>query len=180
MSHKEEQLDRSAVVQEFNNLSKRLENDFPGETFYIFIVGGVPLMEYTGYKKSSDIDVFAYSDSRLLDYFPDYFMNTRSAGMSSSFSADMEDRVIDTEFSTDNLKVYAASLEDIVASKLIANRDKDIEDISLPGVVEKINYEKLEKIIHEELSIDLTPLNYNMLLITYDRWIEHLKQNNKI
>ena len=126
-------------------------------------------MEYTDYKKSSDIDVFTLSDKRLLPLLDNHFMNTRAAGMSMSFSADMEDRFILSNFSKENLHVYLASLEDIVVSKLIANRDKDFEDITDSEIIKHVDYKMLENIIKNELSIDLSEDSYRQLLRSEER-----------
>ena len=171
-------LDKERIIQEFSILSEELSLLYPGETFYMYIVGGVPLMEYTNYKKSSDIDVFAISDNRLMPLLDSHFMNMRASGMSVSFSSNIESRFkISDVFSSDNLKVFSACLEDIVASKLIVNRDKDFEDITNKDIIDNVDFELLDNIIKNELSIDITnELNYKQLLRTYDKWLNYVEE----
>ena len=171
MKYDELNIDR--VRNEFSLLAEELSLLYPDETFEVFVVGGVPLMEYTHYKKSSDIDIYTLSDKRLLPLLEHHFMNTRAAGMSMSFSADMESRFILSDFSKDNLLVYFASLEDIVASKLIANRDKDFEDITDKNVIKSVDFGKLDSIVKDELSIDLSEHNYRQLLRVYEKYLEY-------
>ena len=105
------ELDKNRVNNEFSLLAEELSLLYPGEVFEVFVVGGVPLMEYTNYKKSLDIDIFTLSDNRLLPLLDNHFMNNRAAGMSMSFSADMESRFRLSDFSRQNLRVYLASLK---------------------------------------------------------------------
>lgn len=168
-------LDINDVCELFEELSERLEKIYPNEKFTLVIVGGVPLMQFDNRKKSKDIDGYTLSDRKIRKILEESDINFRSSGMSSSFSADMEDRLQPTIFSHDNLTVYAASLEDIVASKLIANRDKDYEDIRLQGVVDNLDFDLLDSIIKDELSIDISnEYNYRQLRRVYDDYLDDL------
>lgn len=170
------ELNKERIKREFSLLSEELSLRYPNEHFAVWLVGGVPLMEYTDLKKSGDIDVWAFSDKRLLDLLDNYYMNTRSSGMSLDVSSDMETRFkLSKEFSYDNLKVYIASLEDIVANKLVVNRDKDFEDITFDDVIANVDLDLLDDIIKNELSIDIQGEGrYKQLLRTYDKWLEYV------
>lgn len=167
-------LSKERVQNQFKLLSEELSLLYPKELFEIYIVGGVPLMLYSDIKKSSDIDVWMVSDKRMTPLLNKYFMNNRAFGMSMSFSADMESRFYKSNFSCNNLNVYVASLEDIVASKLIVNRDKDFEDITNIDVILNVDYDLLDKIITNELSIDLNEVNYRQLIRTYNKWLDYV------
>ena len=101
-------------------------------------------------------------------------MNTRASGMSLNISPDMEGRFKKSHyFSQNNIDVYLASLEDIVANKLVLNRDKDFEDITYDGVIANVDLDVLDNIIKNELSIDITnEYTYKQLLRTYDKWMK--------
>jgi hypothetical protein len=53
------------------------------------------------------------------------------------------------EIPTEHGVCYAASLEDLVASKLCSSRDQDAEDVRDPGVLADLDWDKLAAIAPE-------------------------------
>lgn len=54
-----------------------------------------------------------------------------------------------------NIDVYLLSLEDLIISKLLANRDKDIDDLTKTEIPDRCDFNKLTTIINSELKTDV-------------------------
>ena len=171
--------DQDILKSKLKNCAKELELRYPGESFDIFMVGGVALMFFDNSSKTTnDIDVIKVSDRKVWPILNNYSMNSRVMAYSDSYSTDIEDRCIFLEStSTNYIHFYVCSLEDIVAAKLGANRDKDIFDIRKQEVVSKINFNTLDKIVYEELKIDyFSEVRYKELLRTYSNYKKWYKE----
>lgn len=172
--------DHSILEKKLENCARELELKFPGESFEILIVGGVALMFFDDSSKTTnDIDVIRVSDRKIWPVLENYSMNSRVTAYMDSYSADIEDRSILLEnVSTDHIKYYVCSLEDIVAAKLGANRDKDAYDIKKEEIVKRIDFELLDHIIFNELKIDyFSTTRYKELIRVYINYKQWYKEN---
>ena len=170
MKYTETAFDNRILIKKLENCAKELELRYPDEHFDIVIVGGAALMLFNNNgKMTNDIDIITVSDSKIWPVLINYSMNGRVTAYLDSYSSDMEERYVHIDYiNSKNVDYYICSLEDIVAAKLGANRDKDIKDIENPYIYELIDFDVLDKIIYEELKIDyFNETRYQFLLKTY-------------
>jgi len=115
--------------------------------FSITIVGGSALILFDYLSRSTDdIDILNIN-GELIDLIESYDMNTRVRAHMSNFPYNYEDRV-KLIWSGSIIDFYAASLEDIVISKLCAARSDDLEDIAF--LADKVDWQVLEKLARDE------------------------------
>lgn len=172
--YNKEYFDINGLYEHIKDLNERLENlDIHGT---ILISGGAALMLHMkerNDKKSNDIDILLKDFNN--DIIKDSPFNTRVQGMSFGYSSNIEDRIQKVEFPFElrNLEVLIPSLEDVVASKLCANRKKDIDDINNQKIADKLNWKQLDKIIYEEMKTDsLNERIWTEQKIAYEKYKE--------
>lgn len=182
MAYKNTLFNTEVLKEKLLLCAKEIELLYPNEVFEVVIVGGAALMLFDNSNKmTNDIDVISVSNGKIWPTLHNYSMNGRVAAHLDSYSSDMVDRYIFLDnVNTKNVKYYICSLEDIIAAKLGANRDKDINDIQKEHIKNNINFELLDKIIYEELSIDyFSETRYKLLLKSYDKYKEWCKNGKK-
>ena len=111
-------------------LDKRAALEFEGDgRFLIIIVGGGVLVLH-GYiiRSTDDIDVLG-ADRKLYGIMELFDMNGGVNAYMDHFPLNYEDRV-EPLWHGQKIDFYAASLEDVVISKLCSNRDDDWKDVS--------------------------------------------------
>ena len=129
----------------------------PDRMFYLVLAGGGALM-LLGYlsRVTDDMDALKCSPE-LLALMEKYDINNRVAGpYGDHFPYNWEDRLVPLDVETTVVKCYAASLEDIVASKLCSERPEDGFDVRRPQIVAAINWDLLETAAKE---MELSQLN---------------------
>ena len=184
MKYKETLFNTDILKEKLTLCAKELELLYPDETFDIVIVGGAALMLFNkNNKMTNDIDVISVSDNKIWPILNTYSMNGRVAAHLDSYSSDMEERLILLDdIKNSNVRYYLCSLEDIVAAKLGANREKDIHDIQNSSIINNIDFSLLDKIIYEELKIDyFSETKYRALLRSYEKfklWSKDGKEKN--
>ena len=136
--------------------------------FQVIIVGGGALVLH-GYltRGTDDIDVLE-ANHKLHELMQAYDMNGDVNAYINNFPYNYEDRIIHV-WSGLKIDYFTASLEDIVISKLCANRPSDMMDIEF--LVEMINWDMLEKLALDEHEIKASSLNetrYKDFLDSYE------------
>ena len=138
--------------------------------FQVVIVGGGALVLH-GYitRGTDDIDILD-ANHKLHELMQSYDMNGDVNAYINNFPYNYEDRTV-LVWSGMKIDYYAASLEDIVISKLCSSRPDDLTDIEF--LVDMIDWEMLEKLALDEHEIKASSLNesrYNDFLDSYGNY----------
>ena len=97
--------------------------------------------------KTDDIDVYYVSNAIANIALEKYDMNTRVSSFNLTYN--YEDRLEKIDLETKIIDYYMLSLEDTVALKLLANRQKDMDNLDKELVVDRIDWTKLKEIALE-------------------------------
>lgn len=164
--------DNKMLINKLENCAKEIELKYPDEVFNIVIFGGAALMLINDTKTTNDIDVISVSNDKIWPILRHHSMNGRVTAYLDSYSSDMEDRYIHlNNIKNKNVNYFVCSLEDIVAAKSGAGREKDFKDIQNNHVYNAIDFDLLDKIIYQELCIDyFSETRYKTLLRTYEKY----------
>lgn len=116
--------------------------------FKCYIVGGgaLVLTDYVS-RATHDVDVLKAVPGDIVPLMEKYDMNMNVSAHLCSFADDCYLRAQKLDVGSRCVEFYTLSLEDLVASKLAAARDKDLEDISRPEIVANLNWKLLDEII---------------------------------
>ena len=149
------------------------------ERLHLILVGGSALVLLKVITRStSDMDALSVS-SCISNVLEDYDINTRVAAHADNFPLNIEQRLVRIEeIQGKMIDFYTASVEDIVISKLCAGRDKDIDDITTPDVLECIDWELLETLALNDDELKATILNerrYSEFLDAYHNFVKEHK-----
>lgn len=141
----------------------------PGRTFHLVLAGGGALMLLGHLSRvTDDMDALKCSPE-LLALMEKYDINNRMAGpYGDHFPYNWEDRLVPLDIETRAIRCYAASLEDIVASKLCSERPDDAFDVRRPEIVAAIDWDLLEVAALEMELSQLNPRRYQDFLRNYE------------
>ncbi|MDZ4179129.1 MAG: DUF6036 family nucleotidyltransferase [Coriobacteriia bacterium] len=141
----------------------------PDRTFYLVLAGGGALMLLGHLSRvTDDMDALQCSPE-LLALMEKYDINNRIAGSyGDHFPYNWEDRLVRLDIETKAVKCYAASLEDIVASKLCSQRPDDGFDVRRPEMVAAIDWDLLETAAKEMELSQLNPRRYQDFLRNFE------------
>ena len=95
--------------------------------------------------RTEDIDVLKMNRYIVGELLEKYSMNTGIAAFENSLPYDYEDRLVHFDLNTKVIDYWAISIEDAIAGKIYAWRDKDIEHLYSKEVLSKINWNKLKE-----------------------------------
>jgi len=149
--HKEE------IVNRMKKLDERADLEFEGDgRFQIVIVGGGALV-LRGYiaRATDDIDTLE-TDSKLFGLMELYDINGRANAYINSFLWNYPDR-IELFMTGKKIDYFTASLEDIVVSKLCADREQDLNDLA--AVADVVNWELLDKLVNDKDELRLITMS---------------------
>ncbi|MDR0499780.1 MAG: hypothetical protein LBG97_00830 [Coriobacteriales bacterium] len=143
--------------------------------FTVLIVGGSALLVH-GYtnRATHDIDVLS-APANLASLLKKYDINTRVTAFIDSFPYGYKDRCISLPITGKIVDFFTPSLEDLVVSKLYAMRQSDIEDLESQGVVNAIDWDKLDKLVYdadEALASALSRRRYDEMVYAYEQYKE--------
>lgn len=174
---------------EFNELKERLINaDSEVNMCYpnipklkVVIAGGsVLVINHLTTRQTIDIDVVnppMSNDGTLESIFRKYDINCRVHAYLDSLAENFEDRLVKTGWNTLKLDYYTISIEDLVIMKLHSPRKRDKNDIIDDKVVNKLDWDLLQKIIDDgELNNNFNEAKYKEFI---DRYNEYKKENKK-
>lgn len=143
--------------------------------FAMVIVGGSALILLeTITRATHDIDALNVS-SELIDLLEKYDINTRVATFINNFPYNYLDRLVPVRLNGRRIDFYTASLEDIVIAKLYSGRATDMQDVIDPGVLKKIDWDRLDHLATAEDEASASALNefrYAEFLDTYKTYVE--------
>ena len=167
----------------YNELEKRLMAideeaylTFPEEKrMNIVIAGGSALIFQKVLSRSSnDIDALSV-DNKLIDIIEKYDMNINVRTYLDFFPCDYLKRA-NLIYSGRKVDFYALSLEDIVISKLFSSRRTDRNDIISKEVTEKLDWEKLDKIVKSDEICFLNERIQKDYMYDYEEYVRRYKK----
>jgi hypothetical protein len=143
-------------------LDQRADLEFECDgRFHVIIVGGgaLVLRNYLA-RSTDDIDLLEV-DKRLHSLLRLYDMNSNTNAHIFSFPYNYEDRA-EIVWSGKKIDYFTASLEDLVISKIGRYQDKDMIDFA--QLINKINWELLDKLATDDNELQLISMSDRNLL----------------
>ena len=172
MAYYDPELTGEAVIQNLINLDMELavfalNNDIHLEKKVKMVIAGSSSLIMNGINlpKTQDIDVLRISHVIDDDLLEKYKMNCRISAYENSLPYNYEDRLVEYPLETQIVYFWAISIEDAVAGKIYAWRDKDKDHIYSTEVLNKIDWLKLRVCIEELRLSVLNDKDYE--------WIKH-------
>lgn len=151
----------------------------PFNTADMVVVGGAAFIceGLTERELTQDIDVIEASEP-VAKCIPEIEeMNANCAAFLDCLPYGYEDRLVEIPLPLTSIRVFRPSLEDLVVMKLRSYRNHDIEDITSPEVLRRIDWEQLHRLVydpHEAKASCMADIEYDMLVLKYeefrDRW----------
>lgn len=145
---------------------------YPGQHFRLVLVGGGALV-LLGYAQRTtlDLDVLA-PPAELQALMTEYDLSGQVAAYEDHFAYNMEDRLVRLDLPTSAVECLAASLEDLVASKLHSDRESDVADTRRPEVLAAIDWDSLAAVAEEMKDSSLNERRYRLFLNNYEKYRE--------
>lgn len=141
------------------------------------LVGGAALV-LAGYLERSTRDIdFIDASREIREYLSSKIkvedrINMDVQAYLMYFPEDYEDRLVKLDAGGRKIEYFAMSLEDIVISKIMSYRDKDIQDIHDPVVVSKIDWALLDRLAAEKEKDMLNANEASIFRCLYKRYAE--------
>ena len=145
---------------------------YPGQTFRLVLVGG-GAMVLLGYlqRTTLDLDVLA-APAELRALMGEYDLSGQVAAYVDHFAYNLEDRLVPLGLRTVAVECYAASLEDLVASKLNSDRTSDAADVRKPDVLAALDWAKLAHVAGEMHDSSLNERRYRLFRQNYENYVK--------
>ncbi|WP_028309565.1 DUF6036 family nucleotidyltransferase [Desulfitibacter alkalitolerans] len=102
-------------------------------------------------RTTRDIDVYITADKRIKEILDNNAINDRCMPI-INICEGFEKRVNKVNLNLKHIEVFVLGDYDLLISKIGTGRPKDLDDIVQSGLIEKIDFNKLESIIKEELA----------------------------
>jgi len=146
-------MDKNELIKIISELDDSLTSSFD-----MVLIGGAAMILYFGAKRTTrDVDVFILrggaselrqavklvADNREL---PDNWLNDAAKGFAGVLLSDFYHRLIPLDYKFNNIRLYVLGIPELVALKIIALREQDLEDLEL--LLPKMN-EKEKKVLVE-------------------------------
>lgn len=140
---------------------------FPGRAFGLVLVGG-GAMALLGClaRPTDDLDALRF-DAELVPLMEQYDISGRVVAYENHFGYHVDDRVVPLDLETRAVRVFTASLEDIVASKLYSARDTDAVDVRRPEVLAALDWSALDAVAADMTDSRLSDRRHAEFLGTY-------------
>ena len=143
--------------------------------FNMVIVGGSALILLEKITRATlDIDALDVSHE-IIPLLEKYDINTHVGTFINNFPYNYYDRIVPVGMNGKRIDFYTASLEDIVIAKLYSGRETDVQDIIDEGVLNAIDWDRLEYLATAEDEVQasaLNPFRYADFKSSYDRYVE--------
>lgn len=143
----------------------------------VVIVGGSAFMlrDLTKRPATHDIDILQ-ADTRIKEVLKRYkLINSAVAAYMDQIPYNFEDRLYELNISSKAIRWLTPSLEDLVVMKLYAWRPNDIDDVTNEAVLSRIDWELLDKLVHDDNEAKASALSerrYNEMLSIYEGYVE--------
>ncbi len=141
---------------------------YPGRRFRLVLVGGGALVLLGCLVRATD-DLDAHSfPAELLPLMERYDLSARVSAYQDQFAYNVEDRLVSLDLGTTSVDCYAASVEDIVASKLYSDRETDANDVRRAEVLAALNWDRLAEVVADMEASKLIERRHRQFLDNYD------------
>jgi len=146
--------------------------NYPGQSFRLILVGGGAMM-LLGYlsRATVDLDVLA-APAVLQSLMAEYDLDGRVAAYQDHFAYNLEDRLVLLALPTSAVECWAASLEDLVASKLHSERDTDRADVRRSEVLAALDWGRLAEVAEDMHASSLNERRYRRFVDNYEEYSE--------
>lgn len=147
----------------------------PKTKLKMVIVGGgaFMLMHLTDRQMTRDIDMIEFSTSieTIIKRHPEF--NSAAFAFERFLPDGWDSRLLKLDIDTEAIDFFVPCLEDLTVMKLYRNEDNDIEDLRSPKALEKLNWNLLDQLVHDERGADIScvsPREYRNMVISYDQY----------
>lgn len=153
----------------------------PSERSCVVIVGGSALMlqDLTKRPTTHDMDILV-ADSHVRTVMQHYpTVNGSVSAYADTIPYNFEDRLTEIKVPTKAIRFTTPSLEDIAVMKLYAWRPNDIEDITSPAFLERLNWEQLEYLVYNDNEAKASALSerrYNEMVHIFEMYKEQYRR----
>jgi hypothetical protein len=120
-------------------------------------------------RATDDLDVLA-PPTELQSLMDEYDLSGRVAAYQDHFACNMEDRLVPLELPTAAVECFAASLEDLVASKLHSDRETDKVDVRRSEVLSALDWDRLAEVVDDMRGSSLDERRHRLLLENYEAY----------
>lgn len=139
----------------------------PGRSYRLVLVGGGAMVLLGCLARATDdLDALRFP-AELLPLMAKYDLSGQVTAYEDQFAYNLEDRLVPLGLETRAVECYAASLEDIVASKLYSDRDKDAADVRRPEVLAVLDWNRLDEVVADMEGSKLIERRHQQLLHNY-------------
>jgi len=120
-------------------------------------------------RSTADLDALSVP-LELMSLMTKYDINHRVAAYMDHFAYNLEDRLVPLGLGTRAVECFAASLEDVVASKLYSDRPSDELDVRRPEVLEALDWERLDHVAADMERSRMNDRRYSQFLYNYEAY----------
>lgn len=148
---------RNEVLKKLINIDDEIFHTYGDKrSFEFIIVGGSALiLNFDSTRATPDIDVLDMNKD-VINIASKYDMNCRVNAYIFNFPYNYMDRLVPVKGNDFKVcKFYTPALEDLVVSKIAASRNKDVEDLNSKCVLNKLDWNRLIKIIEVDKEFEL-------------------------
>lgn len=143
---------------------------YPRRSFRLVLVGGGAMVLLGCLARSTaDLDTLEVP-RELVTLMGKYDISSRVTAYLDHFAYNLEDRLVALDLGTTAVECYAASLEDVVASKLYSDRETDAHDIRRPEVLEALDWERLAEVATDMQGSMMNERRYEQFLHHYTEY----------
>jgi len=169
-------LSKEELQERLELLDEDAASIFNDEGRYHVVIAGGGALILMGYMSRATIDIDVIdATNALYALFDKYQINTHINAHINSFLYNYPDR-LKLLWSGEKIDYYTVSLEDVVVSKLCANRPPDRND--LKAIAEFVDWEKLEMLSSDEdelRTITMNDSNYFFFKQSYKEYTEEYR-----
>jgi len=142
----------------------------PGQSFRLVLVGGGAMVLLGHLSRATfDLDVLA-APTVLQSLMGEYDLNGRVVAYQDHFAYNIEDRLVPLGLPTSVVECWAASLEDLVASKLHSDRETDKADVRRPEVLSALDWDRLTDVVEDMRASSQNERRYRLFLDNYEEY----------
>lgn len=167
---------KNEIIEKLMQLDKDMALlDTSDDLYTCIIVGGSALVLMDKiYRSTHDIDSISSSE-KIQPLLEAYNINMSVKAYLTNFPEDYKERLQPVDIKTQKVMFYTVSTEDLVVSKLCANRDKDIEDIEGKEVTDYLDWDLLNRLIDNVCYGLLTDYDERLLRTKYEDYKERFR-----
>jgi hypothetical protein len=154
-------------LQEFDRAVALL---YPDRSFRLVLVGGGAMVLLGCLARgTADLDALVFPPE-LLPLMERYDLRGQVRAFEDQFAYNIEGRLVPLDLETIAVECYAASLEDLVASKLNSDRAIDVSDVRRPEVLAALNWDRLAEVVADMEGSRLIERRHREFLRAYESY----------